>query len=82
MNFQITPAATNDIAIGRKTNALATLSYLTRSVSTATIRPSVNDQRLKTTSQMRLFRSATSVSPLPKNAVVSSPVRRAASSLR
>ena len=41
MNFQMMPAATKEMAIGRNTRALATASYLTRSARRAMSSPRV-----------------------------------------
>src|SRR2546430_2663792 len=61
MNRQITPAATNEIAMGRKIAALTRLSWEARSASTAMARPSVTVAEVKTTTQMTLLRSAVSM---------------------
>ena len=42
MKLQISPAATNEIAIGMKISDLIALSYGTRSAITARIRPNTN----------------------------------------
>ena len=63
-NFQITLAATKEIAMGRKMIDLAAASYRTRSVSTASSRPAPTVSPVKHTSQRRLLRSAMSISRL------------------
>jgi hypothetical protein len=57
----MTPAATMEMAIGRKTSDLATDSYGTRSVRTAISRPSPTVSAVPKTSQITLFRSALSI---------------------
>ena len=42
MNFQITPEATDEIAIGMKISDLTTVSYWIRSNSTAMVSPKVS----------------------------------------
>jgi len=68
MNFQMTPAPTKLMARGRNRSAFATGSYRTRSKRTAVTRPPTTTKTVSNTSQMKLFRSATSVSAaLKKN---------------
>ena len=67
MNFQITAAATKLIARGRKTIDFATLSYRTRSTSSATSRPSPTTSSGRRTTHSALLRRAMSVSDWLKN---------------
>ena len=49
MNFQIVPAATNEIACGRKMSDFAIPAYRTRSARTAMTSPSMSTKLVKKT---------------------------------
>ena len=55
MMRQLIPAAKSEIAIGMKTSSLKAVAQLTRSVSTAKIRPSAVTNAGTTATQMRLL---------------------------
>src|SRR5438552_4345006 len=61
MKFQITPAPTNESAIGRKMSALATVSNLLLSASTAIRSPNTTQASVPTTSHIKLFLSEGSI---------------------
>src|SRR5579859_1244628 len=61
MRFQMTPAPTNEMAIGMKIAAFAMLSMRTRSTSTAMISPKNTVAAVPSTSHNRLFRSTSSM---------------------
>ena len=55
MNFQMIPAPTKEIAIGRKMRLFAADSNLTRSARTAAIKPKPVDNKVTTMTHQRLF---------------------------
>ena len=55
MNFQIIPAPTKEIAIGKKIKLFAADSNLTRSARTAATKPKPVDNKVTTMTHQRLF---------------------------
>ena len=57
MKFQMMPAPTKEMAIGRKMNDFATFSKLLRSASTAISRPKTTEKVLPKMIHIRLLRN-------------------------